>query len=219
MRRKNRLLPNKTLILVIIATLVLAIFTMTGCRHSNEDVSMKPVIYLYPVETIDVTVKLIHDGPLTCTYPEYDDGWEVTADPDGTLTDKTGQIYNYLYWEGETDTEYDFSEGFCVTGSETAEFLEDALDELGLTREEANEFIVYWLPQMQDNEYNLISFQAEEYTNHAELQISPEPDTMIRVFMAWKPLDEAVNVLPQSFETPERNGFTVVEWGGCQVSE
>ena len=34
----------------------------------------------------------------------------VTASPDGTLTDAVGQTYNYLYWEGVSRTEYDFSQ-------------------------------------------------------------------------------------------------------------
>ena len=75
----------------------------------------------------------------------------MTACPDGTLTDDAGQTYSYLYWEGTDTIAYDFSQGFCVAGTDTAAFLEDALAQLGLTRREANEFIVYWLPQMQEN--------------------------------------------------------------------
>src|SRR5699024_4292342 len=113
--------------------------------------------------------------------------------------------------------EYDFSEGFCVAGENTAEFLEDALVRLGLTRREANEFIVYWLPRMEQNEYNLISFQSEAYTDHARLSIQPEPDTVIRVFMAYKPLDHYQEIPEQSLSAPERSGFTVVEWGGSEL--
>lgn len=40
---------------------------------------------------------------------------------------------------------------------------------------------------------------------------------MLRVFMAWKPLEEAVGIPPQELEFTERTGFTVVEWGGSQV--
>ena len=122
----------------------------------------------------DITLDL--DGELTCTYPAYENGWTVTAQPDGTLTDARGQSYNYLYWEGEVYGDMDFSEGFCVPGEETAEFLEWALAELGLTRREANEFIVYWLPLMEDNAYNMISFQGKAYTDTTELKISPEPE-------------------------------------------
>ena len=177
----------------------------------------KPVIYLYPETETDVTVKLEYRGDLTCTYPAYKDGWSVTAAPDGTLTDAHGQTYNYLYWEGKTDARYDFSSGFCVAGSDTAAFLEDALAKLGLTRREANEFIVYWLPLMEENPWNLISFQTGAYTNHGELDISPAPDTLIRVFMAWKPLTQAVEIPAQELTGPERRGFTVIEWGGSQI--
>ncbi|MDN0043960.1 hypothetical protein [Mediterraneibacter glycyrrhizinilyticus] len=180
---------------------------------SNE----KPVIYLYPEQGEEVSVRLDYDGKLTCTYPEYDNGWHVTAAPDGRITDENGQEYNYLYWEGETEQEYDFSEGFCVAGEDTAEFLEDALDRLGLTRREANEFIVYWLPRMEQNEYNLISFQSEAYTDHARLSIQPEPDTVIRVFMAYKPVENEQEIPEQTLAAPERSGFTVVEWGGCEL--
>jgi len=47
--------------------------------------------------------------------------------------------------------------------------------------------------------------------------IDPVPDTLLRVFMAWKPVDEAVEIPAQSLSAPARTGFTVVEWGGCQV--
>ena len=86
-----------------------------------------------------------------------------------------------------------------------------------MTPREYNEFIVYWLPKMQDNPYNLISFQSEAYTDAAKLDIDPTPDSVLRVFMAWKPLHRAQTIEPQTFAPFERNGFTVVEWGGCEV--
>ena len=177
----------------------------------------KPVIYLYPEQTTKVSVKLELDGELICTYPAYKNGWTVTASPDGTLTDVRGQTYSYLYWEGELDANYDLSRGFCVAGEDTAVFLEDALESLGLTRREANEFIVFWLPMMQNNPYNIISFQESEYTDAARLGISPAPDTLIRVFMTWQASDTYVDIPAQELDAPERNGFTVVEWGGTEI--
>ena len=113
--------------------------------------------------------------------------------------------------------EYDFSQGFCVAGSDTAAFLEDALAQLGLTDQEANEFLIYWLPRMEGSAYNLIAFQSAAYTETAQLHIQPAPDTLLRVFMAWKPLDKAVDIAPQTLSAPARTGFTVVEWGGAEV--
>lgn len=199
----------------------LAIVTMlcmgmlTACTESKD---AKPVIYLYPEEETQVEVKLDYEGELTTTYPAYENGWEVLAQPDGTLTDtKTGREYYCLFWEGISENDYDLSKGFVVKGEETQDFLEDSLAKLGLTEREANEFIIYWLPQMEGNAYNLISFQGESYTDKATLDITPAPDSVIRVFMAWKGLDAAVEVEPQSLEAIERTGFTVVEWGGCEV--
>ena len=197
---------------------VLVLLTLCACGPREEMVAEeKPVIYLYPETETRVTVKLDLPGELTCTYPAYDGGWTVTAAPDGTLTDEHGRTYNYLDWEGEVANGFDFSEGFCVAGSDTAAFLEDALDRLGLTRREANEFLVYWLPRMQDNPYNLIAFQQEAYTESAKLTVSPQPDSVLRVFMAWKPLARPVDVPAQTLPGFERRGFTLVEWGGAEV--
>ena len=204
--------------LLVILMVLSCVGCLTGCRENcEEEADAKPVIYLYPESETDVTVRLDYAGTLTCTYPDYKDGWKVSAGSDGTLTDADGQTYNYLYWEGVNRVDYDFSEGFCVAGSDTVVFLEDALSRLGLTRREANEFIVYWLPLMQDNPYNLISFQTDSYTEEAQLSIDPTPDTLLRVFMAWKPLESPVEIPTQNLIAPERTGFTVVEWGGCQV--
>ena len=192
---------------------------LCGCDVSleSQNSEAKPVIYLYPEEETAVHVTLDYDGELTTTWPAYEDGWDVTARPDGTLTAADGSEYTYLFWEGVSDTAYDFSEGFCVAGEDTGEFLRDTLAEIGLTPREYNEFIVYWLPQMQDNAYNLIAFQTDRYTETARLTIDPQPDSVLRVFMAWKPLDEPQEIAPQTFAPFAREGFTVVEWGGAAV--
>ena len=191
----------------------------TSCCNDESDYipDYKPVIYLYPEDTTNVTVVLNYDGDLTVTYPTYIDAWNVTATPDGTLTDLSGRKYYCLFWEGMRQNTYDFSKGFVVPGHKTAEFLEQSLEKLGLSEREANEFIIYWLPKMCSNAYNLISFQAEAYTDHARLEITPAPDTVIRVFMAWKGMEAPVDIEPQELSAPKRNGFTVIEWGGSQI--
>lgn len=190
---------------------------VTKWRIDESILCAKPVIYLYPDKTTLVDVRLTLDGELTCVYPEYNNGWRVTASPDGTLTDERGQTYNYLYWEGESHAQYDLSQGFCIKGEDTAGFLEEALAALGLDRREANEFIVYWLPLMQNNPYNIISFQTDAYTESAVLDITPAPDTLIRVFMAWQASENYIEMTPQALSAPAREGFVAVEWGGCEV--
>ena len=205
----------------ILAVILAVVLLLSQCQLqpvSNDNTcAKKPVIYLYPEEEMEVSVRLTLDGKLTCTYPTYGEGWTVTAQPDGTLIDAKGQTYNYLYWEGETDTQYDLTQGFCVKGEDTAAFLEDALAKLGLNRREANEFIVYWLPLMEQNPYNIISFQTVCDTDAAKLEITPAPDTLIRVFMAWQASEAFVELPEQELTAPERHGFTAIEWGGTEI--
>lgn len=207
----------------LFALALLLALALSACRETSTNAKpetytgAKPVIYLYPQEETQVSVRLDYAGTLTSTYPKYGEGWQVTARPDGTLTDGSGREFYCLFWEGETDTPCDFSSGFCVPGDETAAFLEGALADLGLTPREANEFIIYWLPRMEGNPYNLISFQGAAYTDHAALSITPAPDTLIRVFMAWRGLDRPVELPPQALTAPERTGFTAVEWGGAEL--
>ncbi len=89
---------------------------------------------------------------------------------------------------------------------------------LGLTDREAEEFIVYWLPKLEANKYNYIRFLSkEEIEENMPLEITPNPDSVIRVWMSYKGIDKPVNVEKQIIETPVRTGFTVVEWGGTEI--
>ena len=202
-------------ILIWIAVIIIIFILMQGMMLQSG----KPVIYLYPEQTTDVSVRLDYNGELEYTWPAYEDGWSVTAYPDGTLINHTdGEEYSYLFWEGKTRAiKSDFSKGFVVRGGDTGVFLQKTLAMIGLTPREYNEFIVYWMPLMQDNAWNLISFQGAAYTDNAVLTIEPEPDSVLRVYMAFKPLTHPINVPPQEFTPFERRGFTVVEWGGSEV--
>lgn len=207
------------IVIVIAAVCIGAVYLLSTDESLEEQniYAAKPVIYLYPKEGTEVKVKLDYDGQLTCTYPAYDNGWQVTAQPDGTLVAANGKTYSYLFWEGKSDTDYDMSRGFVVKGTDTADFLRTTLSQLGLEPREYNEFIVYWLPKMQDNLYNLITFQTDAYTNSAKLDITPEPDSILRVFMAYQALEKPIEMEAPELPQVERTGFTVVEWGGTEV--
>ena len=184
-----------------------------------EEGVRKPVIYLYPEKEEYITVKLNYNGELTCTYPEYNNGWNVIAKPDGTLINvNDNKEYSYLFWEGLSEHKWNIDEGFVVKGEDTKEFLQDKLSFLGLSPKEYNEFIVYWLPRMQDNKYNLIHFSKKEYEDLAKLTIEPEPDSILRVFMVYRPLEKYIEIKEQELDKLERIGFNVVEWGGTEIN-
>ena len=187
------------------------------------DADEKPEIYIYPDKDADsvvkhVEIKLSNPEKLTCTYPKYENSWSVDVKTDGTLIWNNREYYG-LYWEGKGSTVDSIETGFCVKGSETAEFLEEKLEILGLSEREANEFIIYWLPRMESNEYNVIYFATmEEQDNYMKLNINPVPETLIRVNMIWYSSDKYIDIEEETLQPAERKGYTVVEWGGTELN-
>jgi len=180
----------------------------------------KPIIYLYPTEETDVSVKLLKSENLTCSYPKYQGGWNVIAEPNGDLKDLTTNRNLYsLYYESKSDINFKVeNEGFVIKGKDSAKFLEEKLAILGLNEKEAEEFIVYWLPRLEANKYNYIRFATlDEINENMPLEINPNPDSIIRIMMTFKGLDNPIDVKEQELVTPERNGFVAVEWGGTEI--
>ena len=205
--------------------MTIAMMAVVGCSggavsdQTPEGVDLKPVIYLYPQEDgSEISVSLDYNGDITDLIPEFnaENTWNVTANRDGKITFE-GQEYDYLFWEGVPRFEYDFYTGYCVKGEDTESFLREKLAEQGLNEAEIAEFLKFWLSDMEGNPYNVISFQGKTYTKGAKLTVTPEPDNMIRVFMAWYPSEHHIRIKPQILDTPSRDGFTVVEWGGNKV--
>lgn len=181
----------------------------------------KPIIYLYPTETTNVSVKLGAPEKLTHTYPKYINEWKVRAEPNGNLTDEvTGRSYYSLYWEGKDADFPHYDDGFVVAKEDIVPFLEEKLAFLGLNERETNEFIIYWLPKLESAPYTFVHFVSqEEQDKNMSLSVQPKPDTVIRVLMAFKTLDKPIEVKEQILpKIPERNGFTVIEWGGTEIS-
>ncbi|MBE5821262.1 MAG: hypothetical protein E7311_01565 [Clostridiales bacterium] len=182
-------------------------------------VADKPIIYLYPSETTNVTVELGKPENITCSYPKYVDEWNVEANPNGNLTDlDTGKYLYSLYYESLNEIDFNLDTGFIVKGEDSASFLEEKLAILGLNEREAQEFIIYWLPKLEANNYNFIYFATmDEINENMPLSITPTPDSLIRVLMVFKGLDKPINIIPQQLTTPERTGFVAVEWGGTEI--
>lgn len=177
----------------------------------------KPVIYLYPESTQDVSVEVAPYGGFSYTDPAYGSGWNVVAHPDGRLVNKAdGQAYPYLFWEGNggimnTET----NRGFVVAKADVQSFLADSLAKLGFIDQEIADFTEFWLPRMQQAPYYFITFYGRETMDAlAPLSVTPQPDTIIRVLMDYRELDARVDVEEYPLFAPARTGFTVTEWGG-----
>ena len=106
---------------IAICLVVISLLTLGACGEERdplwapEAAPEKPVIYLYPEEETNIHVELDFNGTITSVYPAYENGWDVVASPDGTLTDsETGREYYCLFWEGVSAAAYDLTEGFVV---------------------------------------------------------------------------------------------------------
>ncbi len=219
-KRKKKKRKEIIIILVVLIILIIGILIVGFIILDNMNSTLdKPLIYLYPEQEMEVNVKLGNPENLIHTYPKYESGWNVLAKPNGDLIDlKTRKNLYALYWEGNIKNQSNIKEGFVVKGSDTIKFLEEKLEILGLTEREANEFIIYWLPKLENNKYNYIRFQTiEEIEENMPLNINPTPDTVIRLVMEFKKLNNPIEVTEQVLETPARNGFVAVEWGGTEI--
>jgi hypothetical protein len=176
----------------------------------------KPVIYLYPKETTKVSVKVEPKGGLTITEPDYGTGWNVLANPDGKLVELTsGKVYPYLFWEGSGGIYTTPEKGFVIAAVDVHTFLIEKLTKLGLNQKEQADFMEFWEPRMTGAPYFFVTFIGNKGMDDiAPLTITPKPDTVIRILMDFVPLEEPRLVQGYNIKTPERKGFTVVEWGG-----
>lgn len=192
----------------------------------TQRIASKPIIYLYSKDEKDVHIKLGKPENITSSYPEYvaETGWNVTVHTDSMLTDlNSGKALYSLYWEGlNKDIEMQDT-GFIVAGSDTVRFLEEKLAYLGLTERETEEFIIYWLPRLQNNAYNYIRFATEDEINECmPLAITPAPDKTVRIWMEYTSLEEKPEgISEQELIRVNRDelsnlDFYVVEWGGTE---
>lgn len=177
----------------------------------------KPAIYLYPKEKTHVSVQIAPKGKLTLTIPKYpSNGWNVVAYPDGRINYKNSS-YEYLYYEAEIPDGKipEQKEGFVVAHTDLPKTLDNLLPQLGLNEKEANEFKNYWIRALPRFPYYYIGVVPKSTLDRiAPLAIVPTPDNIIRVTLYFKALDTKIGVRPPKITTPERSGFTVVEWGG-----
>ena len=203
---------------------------LAGCgMWPEEQKDKKPVLYLYPTRTMGLSVSLDYEGTLTYTYPtpqaRADGGvtWQVTAAPDGDLTDASGRHYPSLFWEGEEPATLAQNEGFVVEADAAAAFLEDKLSTLGLSEREAAEFITFWGPRIAERGRALVTFASEEFARKAVYRFTDPssgaeivPDTFIRVYIVVGDVPQAAVREQKLVPAPARTGFTAVEWGGTE---
>jgi len=178
----------------------------------------KPVIYLYPEVETEVRVQV--GAKVRVSEPNYGQGWQVKAYPNGKIMNGDGAVYENLYWEGLGRGEYpEIKQGRVVKRENIEAELKHDLVPLGLNEKEAADFMEFWLDKMPATPYiRLTWFSTAEMDALAPLYISPRPDTIARVFLDFAGQATAeTDLVPQKLESFKRQGFTVVEWGGLLI--
>ncbi|HRN96460.1 MAG TPA: hypothetical protein PLD54_03375, partial [Candidatus Levybacteria bacterium] len=181
----------------------------------------KPVLYFYPLIATFVDVKLDVPGKVIVSDPHYpeDTGWKnVRAFPNGVLH-YNNTTYHYLFYETEVTKPSKPTNGVFIPMTELEPKLSLLLTQFGLNDFEKGEFLEYWIPELQklDSPYIFFSVLNDQQKQEVDkVDITPSPDTFIHVLAYFKGIQVPYSVepLPIPKTIPERNGFTVVEWGG-----
>lgn len=177
----------------------------------------KPVIYLYPESTQKVDVKIDVKGGMSYSDPTYNEGWSVVATPSSQLTNLSdNKIYPYLFWEGRGGMYQSPQEGFVVARANVHSFLVEKLTAYGLNEKEIADFVEFWEPRMQAAPFYFVGFHGTQVMNAiAPLTVTPQPDSVFRILMDYKPLEKEIRAKEPRMPRPfKREGFTLVEWGG-----
>lgn len=195
-------------------------------------VHCKPAIYLYPEEETKINVQVeIPNGTFLYTDPLYpSNGWNVRAKPNGDLhylgeiskdskgkTNYANSVFPYLYYEARIHDSaiQKPTKGFIKKYEDLAMYYDELLPKLGLNKKESDEFKKYWVSALPYSPYYFIGVVSPDNLNTIEpLTITPKQDTTIRVSLYFEALKHFKVVTPPTITTPQRIGFTVVEWGG-----
>lgn len=202
---------------IILTIIAIYLFQFISIGGTSID---KPVLYLYPEKETNVKVYFENNSLLTTTYPKFINSWNLRVLPDSSMYDQDNNYYYALYWEEIPTKKVDFSTGFYVNGNNAIQFLENKLSLIGLNDRERNEFIMYWLPILENNNHSLVYFEfTDEKQENNKLIIEPTPDSLLRLTMHVKRVNKKVTIKEQELNTFERKGFVAVEWGGINYNK
>ncbi len=169
-----------------------------------------PNLYLYPEQTTGVTVELGFPvgGEVTLSDPPYEDGWDVSVAPDGTIDGE----FPYLFYEARLPHRVQRERGWLLATDDLERGFTDLLGQYGYMGREITDFLDFWIPLMTDSPwYAIYPMAADELVT---LHIEPAPDRLRRLWLFMEPLAAPMTIPPPQIPPPlGRDGFTAVEWG------
>jgi hypothetical protein len=156
---------------------------------------------------VDVGLTFPGGGAVVDSIPPYGSGWHVEVDPDGTIDD----AYGYLYYEANVPPVLDTSAGWLLDGADLEGELRALLAEVGFAGAEIDDFVDYWVPELEGAPFYAVYPQDPEPM--VGLDITPAPDSVLRFLALVRPVPYPMSLTAPVIEPFERVGFTAVEWG------
>jgi hypothetical protein len=128
--------------------------------------------------------------------------------------------YPYIYWAGNTEGVYPKKkEGFVVRKDQIGLEITKQMYHMGFSEKETSDMLAYWQPYLLHKNapyYRLSFIQTAEMNRFIPMKVIPQPDSVLRMFLDWEPLEEKVSIEPQNIVPVKREGFVYVEWGGLK---
>jgi len=174
-----------------------------------------PFIFLYPEQTIDISVKTSPNT--TYTYPETNGEWNVTVYKNGTITNVGKSLY-YEFDEEKVNLNAS-NNGFVVKRSTVNDLAEKISDELGLTDDESKALRTEFKNVVDKLNSEYIVFKLvgeEELNNKLPLNINPEPASVYRIHFLVSQAGKQEAINEPKLEKIRRSGFTVIEIGASK---
>jgi hypothetical protein len=217
--------------IILLQSLLVFLILFAGCKSNPTEPShlyefevdstynhypphaRKPNIYIYPVSTCSLSVKIEFPlgGTIIKSIPYYGNGWNISVSPTGKINNE----YGYLFYECTNPDKYQYSKGWIINRDSLSIFFSNSMLQTGFNSQEINDFIEYWIPRLLEYPYYIIYPElSEDIDKVIQLKFSIKPDKVLRLFYVIKGT-EGPN---KKLDTPmlpkfERSGFVVTEWG------
>ena len=153
----------------------------------------KPNLYLSgaPGTAVQVSLKYAADSNVLAAVPAHGPGgWKVRLDEDGHhLRGPGADRYDYLFYDFRTETDrLTDQRQYCVAKDGLLASLTLYLTASGFTEREVRDFAEYWAVRFPPaDRYCVYPQETADVDGLAELQISPKPSRMTRVWFLIVP--------------------------------
>jgi hypothetical protein len=201
---------------------VVLMVNLVGCRKKPDDdpkkcknciVVYKPNIYIYPKQTLNLSVALSFPkgGRVVESIPTYRSGWNVTVTPEGKMNNQ----YDYLFYESEQPDEWQYKTGYTIARDSLEIFFNGNMKAYHFKANEIKDFVDYWIPLLTGHDYYHIYPQERPVIEELiKVRFSSAPEHFLRLFYVVKGTNTPSPLKPHAIgNTVPRTGYHAAEWG------